>query len=446
MQGWAIVDNTLGEDWKNVRLSLVSGAPQSFVQNLSTPYYVRRPVVPLPHSVLLTPQTHEGALMPMAKKAAGLGAGFAGAMLRAPAVRGGSPGGMAGGVLGSIIGGVTGSPPPPAAMEPQAKGRAVGELFEYNIKSRVTIGRNQSALVPILQAKLDAEKVTLWKAGDLVPLRALWLANNSRLALDAGTFDVMDDGAFAGEGLFNTIRPGEKRLISYAADPAVQVSTRESSAPQQITRIHVARGLMMTVREMRQKEIYRISDSDSKPRTVIIEDAIRPGWKLAKGLKPNETTKSVYRFKVSVKPKESTTLAVEETRPEFSQIVLSKLTSNQVAVLARQRRLTPQMQAAFQKILARKNALAEIDREIRSRRQDVAGIATEQDRIRENMKALKGGAEEKQLLERYVRELNAQETRLATLHAQLASLKTKRAQAAADLDHTIGGIELDETF
>src|SRR6202007_2074203 len=47
LQGWAIVDNTVGEDWRNVELSLVAGAPQSFIQGLSQPLYGRRPVVPL---------------------------------------------------------------------------------------------------------------------------------------------------------------------------------------------------------------------------------------------------------------------------------------------------------------------------------------------------------------------------------------------------------------
>src|SRR3984957_5689483 len=47
LQGWAIVDNTVGEDWDNVELSLVAGAPQSFIQQLSQPLYGRRPVVPL---------------------------------------------------------------------------------------------------------------------------------------------------------------------------------------------------------------------------------------------------------------------------------------------------------------------------------------------------------------------------------------------------------------
>src|SRR6187455_768958 len=62
LQGWAIVDNTVGEDWENVELSLVAGAPQSFVQAISKPYYVQRPVVPLPERVSTMPQTHQGAL------------------------------------------------------------------------------------------------------------------------------------------------------------------------------------------------------------------------------------------------------------------------------------------------------------------------------------------------------------------------------------------------
>ena len=62
LQGWAIVDNTVGEDWKDVKLSLVSGTPQSFIQNISQPYYTRRPVVPLPESMMLTPQAHEASM------------------------------------------------------------------------------------------------------------------------------------------------------------------------------------------------------------------------------------------------------------------------------------------------------------------------------------------------------------------------------------------------
>lgn len=544
IQGWAVVDNTMGEDWKNVQLALVSGSPQSFVQDLSTPLYVRRPVVALPHSALLTPQTHEGALMEM-KKATGPGLGAA------------TGAGVAGGAVGGIIGGITGAPPPapgtanlignvtdqsgaaiPGArvtavnnstgtsqatstdnagrysflnLPPgtyrigishrgfrtyertgvrlvpnrttqsgatlaigsvsqavlaraapnaasdemrqafrrqtiQATGRQLSEVFEYDIKNPVTIGSNQSALVPILQADLDAQKVTLWNANESVPLRALWITNSSGLVLDAGAFDVLDGATFAGEGLFDTISAGQKRLVSYAADPAIQVSTKESSPPEEVTRIRIVKGMMMTTQMARQTETYRVSDSGTRPRTVIIEHPVRQGWMLAKDLKPAETTESYYRFKVSVKPHESSELEVKETRPEMSQMSLSNVTSSYVALLARQKHLTPEMEAAFRKILDRKNAVAALDQQIQSRRQDVANISKDQDRIRENMKALKGGTEEKQLLGRYVRELNSQEDRLSSLRTQLASLNKQRQQAADALNETISGITLDVEF
>jgi hypothetical protein len=288
--------------------------------------------------------------------------------------------------------------------------------------------------------------VTLWNAGESVPLRALWLTNSSGLALDAGTFNVVDDGTFAGEGLFDTISAGQKRLISYAADPAVQVSTKESTPPEEVTRIRIAKGLMFTTREMRSSSAYQISDSDTKPRMVIIEHPVREGWKLASDLKPDETTPSYYRFKVNVNPKESTKLVVEEIHPMVSQMDLTSVTDHEVELLARQKRLTPEMEAGFRKILEQKNAVAALDVEIQARQREITTISGDQTRIRENMKALKGTAEEKQLLARYVRELNTQEDHLSSLRNQLADLNAKRKQAATELDQTIQSITLDVTF
>jgi hypothetical protein len=106
LQGWAIVDNTVGEDWKDVELSLVAGAPQSFVQELSQPYYTRRPVVALPENAMLTPQTHEATMEEQAEVVNG--------QLSTPSkisagVVGGVPGGVHGGQMGGVIGGSVGS-------------------------------------------------------------------------------------------------------------------------------------------------------------------------------------------------------------------------------------------------------------------------------------------------------------------------------------------------
>ncbi len=58
-QGWAIVDNVSDEDWKDVKLSLVSGMPISFIQPIQQPFFRYRPVVPIPNDLKLTPQTYE---------------------------------------------------------------------------------------------------------------------------------------------------------------------------------------------------------------------------------------------------------------------------------------------------------------------------------------------------------------------------------------------------
>src|SRR5258708_18902692 len=113
LQGWAIVDNTIGEDWNDVEVSLVAGAPHSFIQQLSQPYYGRRPVVPLPESVQLTPQTHPATLEPSAHlMAGGVPGGVMGGTLGG--VARGAGGGSAGGLMAAMV-----IPKPPPAPIPE---------------------------------------------------------------------------------------------------------------------------------------------------------------------------------------------------------------------------------------------------------------------------------------------------------------------------------------
>ncbi len=109
---------------------------------------------------------------------------------------------------------------------------AFDDFFEYALTQPVTIHKNESAMVPILQQELPAEHVTLWSEKEPTPLRAVWLENKSKLTLDSGSFSIFESGEFAGEGLLDPIHPGEKRLLSYAADQAVRVkvTARDASA------------------------------------------------------------------------------------------------------------------------------------------------------------------------------------------------------------------------
>jgi len=468
LQGWAIVDNTVGEDWKDVELSLVAGAPQSFVQELSQPYYTRRQVVALPENAMLTPQTHEATLEGQADVENG-GLASPGKIPRSlsgvEGVVGGVPGGVAGGSMGGVIGssyamprvGLPASPPPPrpdATMlaDTLEQGTTVGQthelgdLFEYKLKDRITIRKNQSALVPILQSRIDAEKVSVWNPSDSNVLHALWVDNTSDLTLDGGSFNVLEGDAFAGEGLMGAIKPGEKRLLSYAADLGVLVDAKQKTDNQRVTKITIAHGTMTQSTQERQENTYTIRNRDTSTRTLVIEHPARPGWKLTDDEKPAESSASFHRFRLTVEPKKTTTLLVKEYRPILNSYALTNVSDNQIKFFLEQKMINPDVEKALRRIVAQKNAVAGLDGMIAGRRAQVTSISEDQQRVRENMKALKGSSEEKALVERYVRELNEQEDRVQALRREISDLQQKRDAAQVTLNGMIEALQMEATL
>jgi hypothetical protein len=530
LQGWAIVDNTVGEDWKDVQLSLVAGAPQSFIQDISQPYYTRRPVVAPPESLMLSPQTHEATMNvpppppPPSGGTGGLqgtvkdpsGAAISGAQVTVRNEETGasqtttsdangnyhfynvaagnsalfvSSSGFRPFNLSNIYLGVgrvneiqadlqlgtsaetvevraeaasinTSSAMLSTALSKQsaqAEGKGFGDFFQYEIKQSVTINKNQSALVPILNARVEAEKVTLWSGQGSdddsdsdhpsQALRALWVHNTSGLTLDSGTFNILEKETFAGEGLFDTIHPDERRLLSYAADTAVHVVTEGESSQKPITRIRIAKGLMITTREERESRLYKIRNADNTPRQVVIEHPAKEDWKLVdSGARAEESTASFHRFRVNVAPTSTAELRVETFHPLDSTFALTNLNDQQVAQLSEQQRVTPTMKDALDRVLSKKNEIGVIETQLKDRRQERESITADQTRLRENMKALKGSSEEKALLQRYTRQLDQQEDRLAALQIELAGLNGKKIKADEELSQMIQAIVMDERF
>jgi hypothetical protein len=532
LQGWAIVDNTIGEDWKDVQLSLIAGAPQSFIQNISQPLYARRPEIALPESAMLTPQTHEATMKeekvlnappppsPVPGKAAG---GFvframapslygtitdaSGAVVPNASVtlrsdngtyqtattdangrytfsgvpRGlaritvQSPGFQTARVNVNVRGNQTneanaqlnvGSANETVEVDAEsapvasrqfdrleqfaklqnaqvAQAQELGDYFEYNIKQAITIGKNQSALVPILQSRVDAEKVTLWTANANQPaLRALWVKNASGLTLDSGTFNIIDSGTFAGEGLIETLHPNERRLLSYAADTAVRVTSQAESRDLPVSRIQIVKGVMFLNRDRHDKVKYTIRNADTAARQVVIEHPVREGWKLVEVNKPEETSASHYRFRVAVDPDKTNEFTVEEVHHEVDRSMLTDITENQIQVLAVENAMTPEIQAAFRRVIDQKNVISKLQSEAQTRRKELESINADQSRIRENMKALKGSVEEKALVARYTRQLDSQEDRLNMLHKEIADLQQKQAAEQQRLEDMVQHITL----
>ena len=104
------------------------------------------------------------------------------------------------------------------------------------------------------------------------------------------------------------------------------------------------------------------------------------------------------------------------------------------------------VEVELRKTMRKKFEIFNVEQEIKSRQQESELIDKDQARLRENMKALRGSPEEKALLQRYTRELDAQEDRLAGLRKEISDLKAKRAELQAELDTMVMQIGVDETL
>ena len=546
LQGWAIVDNTVGEDWRNVQLSLVAGAPHSFIQNLSQPFYSRRPEVALPETASVAPQTFEGTLRLGSARVAGVVLDQAGSVivgarisvldsagsvvaqtvtgangryelgglpdgagqvqiyapgfqmsrvgvqlaaglqatasatlavgstsetvnvtaesypLQASTSRlasaprnlgsgralGGGAGAGAGvgrGSGGGIGGGSYRVDEARAALEAASRGQDLGDLFEYKLKEPITILKNQSALVPVIQSGIKTEKVSVWNESSNLrkPQRALWLTNSSALTLDSGSFSVLESEAFAGEGIMEPVKPGERRLISYATDLALTPGSRRDVAAQRVTRVRINRGVMVQESEVREKKTYTMRNEDQSARTVIIEHPFRPNLALRSEPKPVETTAAWQRFRLLVEPKQTATLVVEESRPQEVSYTLSQLREEQIAVFVKEGAANPEVEGGLRKIISQKATIAQLEEKKEGREKETQSIFDDQQRLRENLKALKGSAEEKALAQRYLQQLSEQESRLDALKKEVESLDRQVEAANAELERLTNGLTMD---
>ena len=467
VQGWAVVDNTVGADWDNVQLSLVAGAPQSFIQPLSQPLYTRRPEIPISTEAQLTPQTHEAAEMKQDKAVAvqsemvpmdtaqitgreydriEMSAKLA-VPSRASAAMASAGGGMGtgsahGSGIGAGFGGNIGGGlyrPTDAIQAGDVSTNAFDDFFEYALTQPVTIHKNESAMVPILQQELPAEHVTLWSEREPMPLRAVWLENKSKLTLDSGSFSIFESGEFAGEGLLDPIHPGEKRLLSYAADQAVRVKVTDRDNQRTLHHVKIAKGVIIETHMDVVSVTYSAVNHAEADRMVLLEHPRRNnGWTLDEGLKADETAPDLYRFKLPVAAHSTEKLVVRERGPEHTRVDLTAGQDQTFYLLDLVKRV-PDAQEKLEPVITAQIKLADLDHRIDESRKTEETAAADEARDRDNLTALKGNDAAK----RFVDELNRAEDLLQATRKQTADLEQQKKSAVDKLNDLIAGLSFD---
>ena len=442
LQGWAIVDNTTSEDWKGVSLALVSGLPISFTQNLYQAHYVRRPHVALSVETAAGPVRHEGALMAnervlrsksamksLAKKEALMEADAA-----APA---GAPVGgryRANRWMADFV----------RSISVAAAGRELGELFEYRMEHPVDIPRNQSAMIPFLQAAVNVERVLLYTPGGSGehPYDAVLLRNTTGKTLDGGAITVIEGNQYAGEALIQTLKTGDSRPVSFAVDLGTRVSTVFDSRQNQVFSVKVRRGTVFTRAKNIAVKTYTVRNTGSQPKTLVVEHPVRKGWKLAAGLKPAETTARHYRFRLELPSGETAKLQVQEEHEISSSIALTNLTPELLAIYVRNKALSPAAQRQLKQLFALKEEVVVAKREGAEQKEEIDELFRDQNRLRQNIYNLRNVPGQQQQVQAYAAKLAGQEKQLEAMHEALRAARTQLKQLQAQLDRLLNTMEI----
>ena len=465
IQGWAVVENTSDEDWQNVRLSLVSGRPVSFIQDLYQPLYLPRPVVGPDVVASPYPQTHEGDLQnsPVlgANGAFGGAGGFGRGGLpgssgdaqrnRAPQGQMGPMGepGPAGRSAQGLLDGISAKDVFALdadnslilrdSVKAQAAGQKAGELFQYNINTPVTLPRQQAAMIPVIAQGIEAEKALLFNAdtGTRFPMNAVRIHNTTTLHLKGGPVTLLDGGVYAGDARMEDIPPGDSRLLTYAVDLTVEGERQGPGSDMIESTLNLKRGVLLVSRREHVETTYTLKSKSDKPKTVLIEHPFHAEYKLLSPEKATERTAALYRFAVAVPPGKSQTLKVVVERPIAQEFGIFDGDLNALTGYSTRKDISPKLRATLEDVVKRRRQAQELQAQAAARTAESQTIDADQDRIRKNMAALD---KDSALYKRYVATLDAQETKLENLRQEATRLKAQADEAYRALRVYIDGL------
>ncbi len=508
LQGWAVVENTSDDDWKDVKMALVSGRPISFKMDLYQPLFIPRPTVEPELFASLRPPTFSGALTNPGQPApAPVAGGFQGGGF-------GLQGGGGNTALGAnfnpanrynfgngrgnsvgqqmlIMNGVQGQTDQQnffqnglnnndnnnnklsyeelvqrRQQQAQAKEKArsvgsalaaidlkqgvssvasaeeVGDYFQYVIDHNVTLPRQKSALLPIVNDPVEATRVSIFNESvqSKFPLLGLRFKNTSGQNLMQGPITVYEGSTYAGDARVMDLQPNEERLVAYAVDQGTEVKCEADSAPVQLVSAKVVKGIVHATHKLRETKKYLVKNRSPQDRTLIIEHPVRAEWKLVKPEKEAERSRDVYRFEVKVPAGKSLTHEVVEEMARVDHFAISSQGDQQVRIFLNSQVVSDKVKEALKKAGGLRGKLSETQAELGQINTQLKAITDDQVRLRSNFERLPPSSD---AYKRYLKKFDTQETEIEKLQDDIKKLQANEKAQVKEYEDYLAGLTVE---
>jgi hypothetical protein len=325
-----------------------------------------------------------------------------------------------------------------------AQGLKLGDQFQYVISQPISVARQKSALVPIVNASVDGTRVSIYNEKNLAkfPMLGLKFKNTTPLHLMQGPITVFAEDSFAGNALIADLQPGEERLLSFAVDLSTEVKTEAKHQPDAVVKFAITKGIVHKTIILRDTKTYIAKNRSDQEKTLIIEQPIRaPEFVLVSPPKAPAQSQSYYRFEMSVPQGETKSFPVVEEKKVVEEIVLTNANDQALVVLQRNAAASPAMKAALQKAIDLRMKQAKTQADITQLEGKIKVIAQDQSRQRDNMKVI---PQTDPVYKKYLDKFLKQEEQIDQLRAQIEQLQATANQQRQAYEEYVLSVTIKE--
>jgi hypothetical protein len=411
LQGWGLFDNRMEEDLQDVAVTLVAGQPISFIYDLAASRIPQRPVIEDEARVAAGPVEFSGMALsaPLDEEERTYAA--APAMRKAYSMRAAEPRAMDMDRLA-------------AAAPPTATGSDLGELFQYEVTAPVTVKRGESALVPILNARVPYRRQLLYNGAKMPehPVAALRFTNTTGLVLERGPVTVLEDGDYRGEALVSFTKTGSEVYLAFAVELGVKVR-EETKQRSEVAGLRLERAYIHIQHASITTTTYICESSLAEDRVITIERPTRTDADLVDTRAPDERNAEFARWQVTCPARGTARFSVSERTRWWRQEQVLDQSYAQLQAYMRDRWLDRDSLARIKSLLDERQGIANNEKETGRLQAERNDIYARQEQVRKNMGALGAGGEEGALRQKLFKQLGAGEDRLAAIDARIAALR-----------------------
>jgi len=319
---------------------------------------------------------------------------------------------------------------------------ALGDFFQYEIDHPVTLPRQKSAMLPIVQQEVEAARVSIYneRVQAKHPLLGLRFKNTTGLHLMQGPITVFEGSSYAGDSRVLDLQPKEERLLSYAIDLGTEVEPVVKRQPDRITKVKLHKGLLYRTTKAREEKTYNVKNRSEKDRTVLIEHPFRPGFNLVSKDKPAERARDVYRFEVKVAAGQGASQEVIEEQDVEDALQLTNIDDPTMRMFLSQPVLSEKVKQALGRTVELRNKLSATQQEVQQQERQLKVIVDDQARLRANLKEVPPTSE---AYKRYLKKFDEQEPQIEDFQKKIKQLQDTEVGQRKALDDFLAALDVE---